>query len=187
MTNAATIVEADDDETARLRELLTLAADHTQAELAERYHVTPRTIRRWLSRAREMGLSPFRSLSAEVLAARAERELDDLADTLRATLASTRAARDVAALVRELRAIEVERIAIRERLGLVAPPASAPAEPAPSAGPQTEEEARVEFLRTMLPPTLWPPECFPGAVARLVGIGGGVVSGLPNPNEPGAG
>src|SRR3954470_23074171 len=26
-----------------------------------------------------------------------------------------------------------------------------------------------------------------GAVARLVGIGGGVVSGLPNPNEPGAG
>jgi transcriptional regulator with XRE-family HTH domain len=125
--------------------VLRLTAQHlSQAEIARRYGVTIRTVRRWLEEARTRRLGTFRRATADGLLA----DTELLHDNLRAKLLQRMEAAEAAGndrlwleCVKRIQAVERDRYVIREKVGFfdayrLAPPLD----------PATEQAARLQRM-----------------------------------------
>lgn len=115
--------EPRDDDAAleRMRAAVRMAAQgKTQPEIAAHFGVTDRTVRAWLTKARELRLGTFRSLSAEDVLAEIEEGLRALEATAHEHLRAATAAgygRQAALWVREIADLMERRLSLHGRIG----------------------------------------------------------------------
>jgi transposase-like protein len=99
------------------------ARGKTQAEIAQHFNRSERTIRVWLKEAQRRRLVAFRGMTPEQLLAASESKLLGLQEILLARLAAAEETTDyrgIAALIRELRGIEHDRYRFRSLAGFFA-------------------------------------------------------------------